>query len=811
MRNTIEFILSIHPSTGNAKDTSKSQGANVSLQALSSASKLISSPPSGMLPEDWFSGIAPQLFALLDGEGGLEMVKASAYIIGYGVLGRREYGVPGTAGWKAFAEPLLSAIHPSLAAIKQTAKSSSATVIDLTIPRLLVSSSKLAEALRRLSSLISSHPNPALSKRLLGKLLLPLWSMFSWPCEGTQFEEWRAPAGYLLQILLQLSDVSRIEVIMDNLTFIGMTEDTTMPWQFRADTGGIYICIANPTHGDGQRNGVNFKVLDAKVDAFIALLQQTKDGEAIPALFLDLCRTWLSSTTTKKKDEILITAVGPEPSPADDSEKQLVHGKVMQAMIEKLPEKLIANSIEVLQLANDVLAAGIQEQNLENDDSAAVALSLLNIVFTSPSFNQTNHETILASIQQSLQYIQKQQLEISNTARNLLFLLQYQKTEPPSQPSSNQDTSLDEDRRLHKLALSYLTTPDSPPPVLAQGLDIITTLIRKNTPILDIPSTLILLQTLLQDPEEYIYLHCIKALTALSTTHPKATIKSILETYTDLNEDHNLDIRLRTGEALHQIFEDNANNKPLTVSLVSEVYTTLLHLSSRRPLRPKTASKAEKADQLAAAKEAEFSQAWDGIPDKSKPEMANEDEAILSEIITGWSGSRSHEDLRIRTSSLTLMGTLLRQNISSLPTHLISSTIDTSLHILTLEPSPSASILRRAAMLLIMDLIKTLDEAAEEGKKLGFGLVGKGIEDVMNVLKYVHETDCDGLVKQHASDVIESLEIWRVKGLVVGSGSDGGGMLRGGLLSGQGGLAGLGVNLKNVGGSGTRPKIEEIE
>jgi hypothetical protein len=46
-------------------------------------------------PDKWFTGIAPQLLLLLDGEGGLEMVKVAAYIIGYGILGRRELGAPG--------------------------------------------------------------------------------------------------------------------------------------------------------------------------------------------------------------------------------------------------------------------------------------------------------------------------------------------------------------------------------------------------------------------------------------------------------------------------------------------------------------------------------------------------------------------------------------------------------------------------------------------------------------------------------------------------------------------------------------------
>jgi hypothetical protein len=100
VRSTIEFILSIHPSnvqnaSSAESSTPQSKGASISLEALNAASRLISAPPQSLTPDEWFSGIAPQLLSLLDGEGGLEMVRVAAYIIGYGILGRRELGAPG--------------------------------------------------------------------------------------------------------------------------------------------------------------------------------------------------------------------------------------------------------------------------------------------------------------------------------------------------------------------------------------------------------------------------------------------------------------------------------------------------------------------------------------------------------------------------------------------------------------------------------------------------------------------------------------------------------------------------------------------
>lgn len=96
VQHTIEFILSVHPSTAGFNDGMKAgRGSGISYDALNAASRLLSSPPSGMTPDEWFSGIAPQLMSLLQGEGEPEMDRAAAFIIGFGILGRRQYGAPG--------------------------------------------------------------------------------------------------------------------------------------------------------------------------------------------------------------------------------------------------------------------------------------------------------------------------------------------------------------------------------------------------------------------------------------------------------------------------------------------------------------------------------------------------------------------------------------------------------------------------------------------------------------------------------------------------------------------------------------------
>lgn len=98
VRGTLEFVFAVHPSnTVRVSEAASPQkkGANITHEALAMASRLLSSPPSSITPEAWLTGVSPQLLALLDGEGGDDLTKVAAYVIGFGILGRKDLGAPG--------------------------------------------------------------------------------------------------------------------------------------------------------------------------------------------------------------------------------------------------------------------------------------------------------------------------------------------------------------------------------------------------------------------------------------------------------------------------------------------------------------------------------------------------------------------------------------------------------------------------------------------------------------------------------------------------------------------------------------------
>ncbi|KAB8293505.1 hypothetical protein EYC80_007811 [Monilinia laxa] len=78
------------------------------------------------------------------------------------------------------------------------------------------------------------------------------------------------------------------------------------------------------------------------------------------------------------------------------------------------------------------------------------------------------------------------------------------------------------------------------------------------------------------------------------------------------------------------------------------------------------------------------------------------------------------------------------------------------------------------------------------------------------ILKYVQGTDNDGLVRQHAKDVIEGIESWQMNSLMP-AGYSGGGAIEDLSLSGIENLAGLNVTPVRGNANASRPRIEEVE
>lgn len=820
VRATLEFVFSVHPSSAVNSSEARApqkQGANITMEALKMATNLLSVPPATVPPEQWFPGIAPQLLALLDGKDGPDLVKAAAYVIGFGVLGRKQFGAPGTPGWKAFAEPMLTKINPTLLGQGEAHASIAPItdvddVVDIRRETVLVGADELHIALKRLSSLLNSHPNPGLTKRLLAPLMLSLWTISTWLSDAQEFDErYRRPANTLLQIYLKLSgSVDKFRILLGKLLNNGNTGASNVRWTYdQVGESNLQVKHLRESTNAADQD-LNLGLLEPKSDAFIQLLQSVGTDLDISTLFLNLLKSSLKPAESVREIKINF-----ESELQTDSVVQLIEAKVLQKMMEKLSEKLVSSWKQMLELVSQILSRS--QTSPANDDAVPVALSLLNLVVMAPGFQRSKAPAdIIESIEGSLKRLSKMQdTDVSKTARNLYLLLKYKDTidDPSEQTSAPTDRQV-EDRKTYNLAISYITQPDSPPPVRTEGLNLLSGLIRASSPIIDVQATLVLLSSLLNEDDDYVNLTVVRMFMLLSSKHPRSTTKEILEHYVDANEQETTDVRLRFGEALLQVIQ--RLGETFSGDTAKQVGEALLSIAGRRGYRPKTKARQERAEMLEKRKNKAAQDVWQGeLPDLSEldEDQTEEEKArneIIAQIVSGWESKRGAEDARMRASALSIFSVGIEINVAGLGATLVEPAVDLCLNVLTLESGPEMGILRRAAIVLVLHFVRALADAREQGKRLGFGLPDSSREDIARVLEYIAHTDNDGLVREHANDVVESLQNWQLSTLVPPEALERSGSTP---LTRLAGLD-IGIDSKPTLPSlepGVRPRIEEIE
>ena len=722
----------------------------------------------------------------------------------------------GMPGWKNFAQPIHHHIDPTLSPPESEQTITDGDILFVGTKKVLVSSEQVARALQRLSMLVTSHPHPSLTQRLLRPVLLPLWSLASWHQSNDAVERvYKKPARNLLKIILQLSSNSgqssisdTLGLIVQNLLFRGRSTSSTSSWVY-ASSGdeGIHIekRDSSPENEPGSFIS-DLSLIDDKTSVFCTLIASIPEFDTeISHIFILLCRRWLNDNEGNGPQPIITSFSSREP--VDSSQERYVEAKLMQMMMTSMQEKLVSDSHQVLDLVNQILTKfKPNEPHDLNEDTISVALSLLNIILTSPNSMATpDSKQIFDEIQKSVYLISKNStLDISLTAQNMLSLLEFRDTlnDPNVATSDVLKDQQYEDRKNYNLAMSYLTSADSPPPVRAQGLELISTLYESQSSVLDIPALVVLFSSLLQDSDEYIYLQVIKSFIELSSRHPKTILRDLIDRYVDPNEEAELDQRLRFGEALLQVIKKAG--RAFSGDIAKSISEGLMSIAGRRGIRPKFQREQENKARLKQEKDREAEDAWDGPPpqlDEYLPSEFHGQDEVLSQIISGWESKRGSEDVRIRASALSILGSAIEINVAGIGSNIISTAVDMSIHILTLEPEPEKGILRRSAILLIMNFIQALDSAREQGTKVGFGLVGKNLDDVRRVLKYVENSDNDGLVRQHARDVIDGLQTWEFNALLPSQGPQ---------VEIQE-IAGLTINPGGGTNAKMRPRIEEIE
>lgn len=887
------FIASqFAPSLGQEAQNPPSNGPHFTVQAIMQISTLLSSVPQGVEPSVYFETIAPQLLALLDGDD-LDLRKTASFVIGNGILGKRAYGTPGTIGHTIFVEPSFAALtgdltHASRQWMRQYSDIEGSVPIENTeIPgtNTVVDGAIVQLAVDRLRSLTLQHPNPGLVKRIVYPVLLPLWGL---ACCSHEFQmmPYREKVMALLQTYFGISvGAQPLKKLVDNLLWDGGSA-----WTYGTEEPGRIRLIRRQEPANERSNFVRLiDSLHSRTELFTSLLGSDPNSEERTGdLFLYVSEIWLVQHQTSGAGNLPGTQMLGD---SEDIVRTLISAKVAEKLLEQFKDTLSRRPLRVLELIKHVIEGELRRlethaamrrnqksgtvslsslsnivpedieeaqetSEKEASESLSTAFSLLSTVLASPEFS-TSQEIVplLKVIKDHIdQLIPLLPIALSKPATTSSMLLEIQLTSREQDESKPPPAHIS-DLETHRQALANLNS--DLPPIQAEGFSLLSKLIIDSSPVLDIPSTLTLLLSIITDlsetsgNEEFIYLNAIKLIGTLASRHPRTIVKTLVDTYTDRAEQRTLDQRLKIGESLIRTVQDLG--EALAGETAKILGESMVAVAGRRGSRPETQKarrkqleREERQREREARKDKELHmpEGWTISSGPSTQPQLNLDEedsdveppertAHAANIVAAWAAGSSSdeepEDLRIRASALSILASAIQTNILGLGASIISSAVDLALATLTLEPAPESAILRRASAVLILDILKALDTARENrrGREIGFGfslsedepslphsydqsrgpsIIGN-IPSMLRTLGFVESRETDGIVRGQLRVLIESLEAWLEKSLMW--------QIRGHEEADEPRLdlgdriAGLSVD--PIAGREGRPRIEEIE
>ncbi|KAJ5102264.1 hypothetical protein NUU61_004486 [Penicillium alfredii] len=896
---TILFIASqFAPSLGQEAQSQASNGPHLTVQAIMQISKLLSSVPHEIDPAVYFMTIAPQLLELIDGDD-LDLNKTAAYVVGNGILGKRAYGAPGTIGHSIFVEPLFRTLTAELDTASKRwvtrfadTDGSSHDTNKRAAAGIMVDGITVDLAVNRLRALALQHPNPGLVKRIVYPILVPLWGL---ACH-TQEQELNAlheKVMALLQTYFGISvGVQPLKKLVDNLLWNG-----GLTWTYQEDSDGKVFL--KKRHGQKDEHSNLIKLIDSlqsRVELFVSLLGSDPSSEERTGdIFLYVSEAWL---VHPHRSKVLGDPMTQEVGEGDSIIQSLVSAKVAEKLLENFKDTLSRRPLRVLDLIKQVIegelhrldasgtakrgqkAGNVSLSSLANIvpkeekdheepsakdsfESLSTAFSLLSTVLASAEFSVSQEtqpllESIKTQVDRLLPLLPP---ALSKPGTTSSMLLEIQLTSPEHDETKPPPPHIS-DLEVHRQALANLNS--ELPPVQAEGFSLLSKLIADSSPVLDIPSTLTLLLSIITDTsessanEEFIYLNAIKSIGTLASRHPRTVVKALVDNYADKGEQRSLDQRLKIGESLLRTVQDLGEAlHGETAKILGEGMVAVAGRRGHKPQaqqsRKRTIEKERRQREKEARKQKEpaMPAGWsissgaasssttpaeeeDRLDDDSEPESA-EQTAYAANIVAAWAAGTSldeePDDLRARASALSVLASAVQTNIIGLGPAIVASAVDLALATLTLEPAPESAILRRASVVLILDILKTLDTARETrgGKDIEFGFslvddesmrdaASRGpstignIPSMLRTLAFVESREEDTIVRGHLRALIESLEAWLEKSLLWGIGvRDGHGDGNEPRLELGERIAGLDVDpMAGRDGSG-RPRIEEIE
>jgi hypothetical protein len=814
VRHTIEFLSLSYLSKNShvPRDASGSQSQiPIPLEAVTQASKLLVLPPSVFTQDKWIVALSPELWSLLDGDAGKELSRAAGQIIAGGILSKKTTGAPGTVGWETFLRPLLGTIYPKDSKKPtgygclehQVIVTENEFKVALRRLKAIASSYSHAGLLRRLvgplllplwALLNYAKARPSLDKE---------WTVL--------------PSFILSRYMEIACDPRQVDSIATNMFWDGDAVWTLGPgseggvairWRSKQKAEGMQAMDSIFEHIGG---------LDTRVNLLVSLLSEAKIPDDVAgSIFLNATKRWLapaeSNNTLLLDDDSMVDPI----AALVDAKCSEAMARTFQEHFARSPQHIIELMAQLIQnyvsshtakaeassksrtSKKVMLGKIVQKPNAEDgeegetsdEDLISFALSILNTLLASTDFKNTPPVTeSLRSLLPSLVYIAHPPSQtaipplLSNSASTLVHLIM-----PPSTSKTLANALTADPLHEHRATLStILTDLQSPdPPNRTWALRTLHALLKNESafPVIDVPSlTHTILSASLADPESYVHMAAIPVIVCLAERAPRPVVGILVDAFTDIDERSlklargrqteekerelrdALDYRLRVGEVLNTFFlsvgvweTETPGEAVMKRKLAKQITEACLSLASRRGQRTQTHSTRTSLLHSQQQQQEEAEAAWSGpIPNLFEPEGADPQDmaeyTALAKIVNGWQETGIEEDVRMRASALSNLSTVFEHRLQSLGQASVDAGLQIVLLILTMEREEAKAILRRAAVLVIMGLLRGVDAALEHGNESTASLTLNQQAEVERLVKWVLDEDDDELVRDHAGSV----------------------------------------------------------
>lgn len=527
-------------------------------------------------------------------------------------------------------------------------------------------------------------------------ILVPIWSYFKFLRHNRQLE---AVIKAILRSFLLISEPgnNHLNVIAGNLTVEG-----TDSWNFAMGPNNLpqiekkVSALSESARSSDSRINAFLGELDESCASFVDLCRDF-DDVLIQDVFLVVLKKWLKTDSSAN--------IGSE-----DPFFVLVDLRLLEAIGNAFKERLARTPHGMLEVVYNVLLAATTHESSQSrippqdtmDDSddeedesdllsthtISVALELASAILSETSL--TLDQKSVNILKQLVQVLHKVHVKVPNASLKATVAAFTDRINSVLDGDTPVSTIEEAQKQTFKKAITSLNDPLVP--VRAHGLFLLRTLVEEKSSVLSLEFVMDLHLNQLKDSDPFVYLNAIKGLRSLIEWDEPRVLVLLISVYAFPDEDssHDLDERLKIGEVLLRYIQEKG--AAFSGDAAQRVSGAALHLIRR-----------EEGKDI---------------------------------------------DSRLRMSAMSLLGVCCKTNpLGTLD--ILEDALDCAIGILQLEKDPESSVMRRAAVVLIGDMV----EGTSMTDKVPFPT--NYTKKVWETLTYISTHDTDVLTREQARLVLD--------------------------------------------------------